>query len=266
MITTNLFEASPARSITDKEGCFSVLEYERDVSVSPEVAQLAYFESEMNIRKRQLIAEVSDEVGVIAQAGAMQIMLGDVDVSTDVESAGEFFKKIVGSAVTKETVIKPYYTGEGLLVLEPTYNHIILENVSEWGEGIVIEDGMFLACDDSVSYELNARSNFSSAIFGGEGLFNTVLYGNGIAALESPVPKEELIVVNLQDDIIKVDGDMAIAWSANLDFTVKKSMKTLVGSAVSKEGLVNVYEGTGKVLIAPVRRNAEIQNIKKDGK
>jgi len=44
---------------------------------------------------------------------------------------------------------------------------------------------------------------------------------------------------------------MAIAWSNSLKFTVERSAKSLVGSAMSKEGLVNVYRGTGKVLMAP---------------
>ena len=38
----------------------------------------------------------------------------------------------------------------------------------------------------------------------------------------------------------------------SLSFTVERSAKTLVGSAMSGEGLVNVYRGTGKILMAPV--------------
>ena len=45
---------------------------------------------------------------------------------------------------------------------------------------------------------------------------------------------------------------MAIAWSGSLDFTVERSGKSLIGSAASGEGLVNVYRGTGKVLMSPV--------------
>ena len=45
---------------------------------------------------------------------------------------------------------------------------------------------------------------------------------------------------------------MAIAWSGSLEFTVERSGKTLVGSAASGEGLVNMYRGTGRVLLAPV--------------
>lgn len=45
---------------------------------------------------------------------------------------------------------------------------------------------------------------------------------------------------------------MAIAWSPSLKFTVERSSKTLIGSAASGEGLVNVYRGTGKILMTPV--------------
>ena len=84
-------------------------------------------------------------------------------------------------------------------------------------------------------------------------LFNLGIEGNGILALESPCPKEELIEINLVNDVLKIDGNMAIAWSGSLEFTVERSGKSLIGSAASGEGLVNVYRGTGKVLLAPVR-------------
>ena len=58
--------------------------------------------------------------------------------------------------------------------------------------------------------------------------------------------------ITLDNDVLKVDGNMAIAWSGSLEFTVERSGKTLVGSAASGEGLVNVYRETGRVLLAPV--------------
>ena len=88
---------------------------------------------------------------------------------------------------------------------------------------------------------------------GNEGLFNLGIVGSGVLCLESPCPKEELVEVTLRDDVIKIDGNMAVAWSGSLDFTVERSGRSLMGSAVSGEGLVNVYRGTGKVLFAPVR-------------
>ena len=125
--------------------------------------------------------------------------------------------------------------------------------MAQWGGSIVLDDGLFLACESSLTHKTVARSNFSSAIAGGEGLFNLGIQGNGILCLESRCPKEELIEITLDNDVLKIDGNMAIAWSGSLNFTVERSGKSLIGSAASGEGLVNVYRGTGKVLMAPVR-------------
>jgi len=258
MVKTNLGVETDSRKIVEKRGRFTVIEYLRDISVSPKMAQEAYFASEMNVRKRQLLVDLDLQMGVYVQAGEMQMMIGDIEASTSVRGAGDFLKKIVKSSVTKETIIKPRYTGTGTLILEPTFYHILLVDLDEWEGDVVIEDGMFLACEDSVDLEVTARKNVSSLIFGGEGIFNTMLAGQGIVALESPIPADELIVVDLVDDVIKIDGDMAIAWSSTLKFTVEKTTSTLIGSIASGEGLVNVYSGTGRVLIAPVRKNIGI--------
>ena len=173
----------------------------------------------------------------------------------DSKGVGDFFGKAVRGKVTGESAVKPEYTGNGVLVLEPTYRHILLVDLADWNGSIVLDDGLFLACDSKLKQKAVMRSNFSSAVAGGEGLFNLGVVGNGVLCLESPSPKEELIEVTLQDDVLKVDGNMAIAWSGTLDFTVERSGKTLLGSAASGEGLVNVYRGTGKVLLAPVGGN-----------
>jgi len=257
MIKSNLYEKSNAKSVVASKGGFSVIEYERDLSINPQMAQMAFYASKMDIRKRQLVAELT-EIGVITQRGLMQLMFGDITAETGLSGVKDLMKKIAGSVVTNETAIKPHYIGNGTLVLEPTFNHIILVDLCDWKSGIVIEDGMFLACEDSIELKIEARKTLSSLVMGNEGIFNTVLLGEGVVALESPVPEDELIIVDIEDDIIKIDGNMAIAWSPDLEFTVEKATSTLIGSAVSGEGFVNVYSGTGKVMIAPVRHNEGI--------
>ncbi len=258
MIKTNLFDTSDAKRIVLQRGRFSVLEYVRDVSVNPEMAATAYFASAMNVRKRQLIASITQEAGVVAQKGSMQLMLGDLSARTDISGVGDLMKKYIGSKVTGESAIKPLYTGDGTLVLEPTFRYVLLEDMEEWPAGMVIEDGMFLACDETVEISVTSRTTASSAVLGGEGIFNTSLSGRGIAALESPVPREELVEVVLENDTVKIDGNMAVAWSKDLKFTVERTTPTLVGSMASGEGLVNVYRGTGRILVAPVQSNRGI--------
>jgi uncharacterized protein (AIM24 family) len=247
----NFMENDDVRKI-DSLGAFSVLEYQRDLSVSPENAMNAYFCAEMNIRRRQIVCDLSYS-NVTVQSGAMQWMVGDVRATTGIKGVGDLVGKAVRSKMTEESTIKPEYTGDGVLVLEPTYKHIILLDVADWNGSVVLEDGMFIACESSLKHKAVMRSTFSSAVAGNEGLFNLGLQGKGVVCLESPVPKGELVEITLEDDVLKVDVNQVIAWSGSLKFTVERSGKSLIGSAASGEGLVNTYRGTGKVLLAPLR-------------
>ena len=246
----NLLENDDIRVLTEL-GPFTVIEYLRDLSVSPTNAATAYFASEMNVRRRQVICDLK-KANITLQAGAMQWMVGNVNATTGIKGVGDLFGKAIRGKATGESAIKPEYTGDGTLVLEPTYKYILLEDVSDWNGSLILEDGLFLACDSNLTHKAVMRSNLSSAVAGGEGLFNLGLSGKGVVALECPCPREELIEINLQDDVLKIDGNMAIAWSGSLNFTVERSGKTLIGSAASGEGLVNVFRGTGRVLMAPV--------------
>jgi len=253
MYKINNFTNNDDIKILNSKGAFTVVEYQRDLSVSPGYAEIAYYSNEMNVRKRQVICDMATTPGVTVQAGAMQWSVGDVNATTGVKGVGDLLGKAMRGSVTGESAIKPEYTGSGTLVLEPTYKYILLIDVADWNGSIVLDDGLFLACESTLKHKAVARSNFSSAVAGGEGLFNLGIQGNGILCVESECPAEELIEVTLENDVLKVDGNMAIAWSGSLNFTVERSGKSLIGSAASGEGLVNVYRGTGKVLLAPVR-------------
>lgn len=239
-------------NVLDSMGPFTVIEYVRDLSVAPTNAMAAYFCNAMNVRKRQVMCDLG-QANVTVQSGAMQWMVGNVKATTGIKGVGDLLGKAVRGKVTGESAIKPEYTGDGVMVLEPTYKHIILLDVDDWNGSVVLDDGMFLACDANLRHKAVMRSTLSSAVAGNEGMFNLGIIGSGVLCLESPCPKEELVEVTLRDDVIKIDGNMAVAWSGSLDFTVERSGRSLVGSAVSGEGLVNVYRGTGKVLFAPVR-------------
>ena len=236
--------------ILSELGAFQVIEYQRDLSVTPGSALTAYYSAQMNVRKRQLVCHLS-RAPVTIQAGAMQWMLGNVSATTGIKGVGDLFGKALRGKATGESAIKPEYAGDGLLVLEPTYKHLILMSADDWGGSVVLDDGLFLACESSLQHKAVMRSNLSSAVAGGEGMFNLSLNGSGVFCLESKCPREELIEITLQNDVLKIDGNFAIAWSNSLEFTVERSGKSLIGSAASGEGLVNVYRGTGKVLMMP---------------
>lgn len=239
------------RKITKQLGPFSVLEYLKDLSVSPYSAATSYFMEKMGVRRKQVICSLKDSQ-IRMQAGALQWMTGNIQMETDVKGAGDFLGKMVKGAVTKESAVKPVYKGTGIVALEPTYKYLIPINVGEWEGGVTLEDGMYLVSEGTVQMNVVSRKNASSAILGGEGLFNLSLSGQGCAVLESNVPMEELIEISITNGELKIDGKQAVCWSTSLDFTVEKSTKSLIGSAMSNEGLLNVFRGTGKVLMSPV--------------
>ncbi len=246
----NLHNNENIKKIAER-GCYEVFEHQKDMSVTPDSASIAYFMQEMNCRKRQVLCNLNGN-SVKVQAGAMQWTAGDVTMNSGIKGAKDFLGKALKGIATGESTAKPVYQGNGYVMFEPTYKYIILEDISAWGTGMVLDDGLFLACDSSIQEEVVARKNVSSALLGGEGLFNLSLSGQGVAVLESSVPREELIEIILDNDEVRIDGNMAIAWSKSLQFTVEKSTKSLLGSLASGEGVVNVYRGTGKILMAPV--------------
>ena len=245
----NLIDNKNIKTLEQK-GCYAVLEHQDDLSISPWEATDAYFMAKMNVKRRQVLCALNNSA-VRVQAGAMQWTSGSVEMDANIGGMGGFLKKAVSAKVTGESAVKPVYGGTGYLMLEPTFRHLLLEDVGSWGQGVVLDDGLFLACDQQVQEHVVSRSNFSSAIFGGKGLFNLALSGNGICVLESPVPREELIEFVLDNDTVKIDGSMAIAWSASLQFTVEKATRSIIGAGLSGEGFVNVYRGSGRILMAP---------------
>lgn len=248
----NFLDNNQNLNIMSQMGNFTVFEHLQDLSVSPGSAQSSYFMSQMGCTPKQVLITLNDDA-IRLKPGAMQMMIGNISQETGVKSAGDLIGKALKAKVTGDNAIKPLYKGSGYIITEPTYAFPIIVNTDDWGGSIVCDDGMFICCDDELKDKVVARSNFSSAIAGGEGLFNLCLEGSGYAVLNSACPIKELYEITLENDCIKIDGNNAVCWSRSLAFTVERSGKSLLGSAASGEGLVNVYRGTGKILVAPLK-------------
>ncbi|GKV68900.1 hypothetical protein NCCP2716_13980 [Sporosarcina sp. NCCP-2716] len=67
--------------VKEELGPFKVVEFQRELSTDRASAQSAYFASEMNVRRRQLVCDVGQS-NITIQAGAMQWMAGDVKATT----------------------------------------------------------------------------------------------------------------------------------------------------------------------------------------
>jgi uncharacterized protein (AIM24 family) len=191
---------------------------------------------------KMIKATINNET-IRAESGALHYMQGRIELKTPMPSAGGILK----SMVTAETIVRPTYTGTGTIFFGPPIfgEHMILElNNEAW----VLDRGAYVCSDNSV--EVGAfRNKAMSALMSGEGWFQTKVEGKGKVVLQAQGPVQ---AIDLRDDKLVVDGSFAVARQAQLDFSVQRATKGLLGSAASGEGLVNVIQGTGRVYIAPI--------------
>lgn len=217
-------------------------------STNTHSAQNLWFMSQANIKARQIAIYITND-GMKIEPGAMSYFQGPLEMVSGV-TAGNFLGRMVSGALTGEKMAMPEYKGSGILVLEPSFKHFIIAELDP-GETIITDKGMFYCAQSSVQVKPILNNQVSGALLGGEGVFQTALTGPGLVILESPVPLCEINIINLNNDVLRVDGNFALLRTGNMQFTVERSARTLIGSAVSGEGLVNVFRGTGQVWIAP---------------
>lgn len=178
---------------------------------------------------------------VRTESGAMYYMRGNIVMESKAPSAGGFLKALA----TGEKIFRPTYKGTGELYLEPSFSgyHILELNGDEW----ILDKGAYWASDGKVEVDIYTNKIFAS-LMGSEGWFQTRVKGKGKVVIAAPGPVE---VMNLQKDRLVVDGSFAVARTSSLNCRVEKATKSLFGSMTSGEFLVNTFEGTGTVLLAP---------------
>lgn len=203
---------------------------------------MANFEIVSTQGLKMIKATLNNEM-IRAESGALHYMQGNVELKTPAPSAGGILKAMV----TSENIVKPTYTGTGTVFLGPPIfgEYLILELN---GEAWVLDRGAYVCSDAGI--EVGAfRNKAMNALMSGEGWFQTKVEGKGKVVLQAQGPVQ---AIDLRNDKLVVDGSFAVARQAQLDFSVQKATKGLLGAAASGEGLVNVIQGTGRVYLSPV--------------
>jgi len=230
-----------------------VLQYEKLAGNSPYSAADLFYAEKMNIKLKQIkITLKNPSASIVTEAGALHYMKGNIELKTGInpgQSVGGFLKNLATSVVTNESAVKPHYVGQGEIYLEPTFGHyalLTMENTT-----LIADKGIFFCCEPALQIGVETMKNLSTAVAGGEGLFQTKISGSGICVLSIPVPMEELVQVDLNNEVLKVDGNFGLFRMGKIDFGVERSTKSIIGSAATGEGLLQTYRGTGRVWLAP---------------
>ncbi|WP_249862621.1 AIM24 family protein [Paenibacillus konkukensis] len=226
--------------------CYEQLAGSDDIGSS----EMLYFLQQSGSRLKQVKITLQNS-SVLLESGALHFMKGRIDVQNNAGGVGGMLKKFISSGLTGESMFKPVYSGSGDIYLEPSFGHYLLVELHD--EELVADKGMFYACEASVSVGVERMKNLSSAIAGGEGLFQTKLSGSGLCVLSSPVPDHEIVKIKLNNEKLQVDGNFALLRKGNIQYSVEKSSKSIFGSLTSGEGLLQTFTGTGEVWVAPTQ-------------
>ncbi len=249
-ISNSLTILSEMESPTAK---FTVLEYD-DLMGSSDLSSafmLSYMKNS-NIKLRQ-VKILLRSASAFIENGALSYMRGNLDISSNVGGVGGLASKFITSKLTGEHIIKPLLRGTGEILLEPSFNHYVLIDLEE-NEEIIVDNKFFFAAEGTVQLIAKMINSVSGAVLGKETLFQTGLKGKGLVVLELPVPETEIFKYKLNNDTLKVDGNFAFLRTAGIDFTVERSTGSLFGSAISGEGFLNVFRGTGEVWLMQTKQ------------
>lgn len=212
------------------------------------MASSLFFMEQAGIREKFIRIILNDDT-VTTESGALYYLKGHIENKVNIGGATGLLGKAVKSKLTGEKAFNPQYSGTGIVVLEPTFGYYVLYPMDN--ESIIVDKSLYYCHLGNLKVEPVMQQNLSAGFAGGEGWFQTKITGSGVVALSIPVPLEEIVVYNLNNEECQVDGNFAILRSSDINFSVTKSTKGIVGTLASGEGLLNTFRGSGELWLAP---------------
>lgn len=218
------------------DSAFQVLEFEKLRGVCDYETAAAVEVMNSTGAKLKQVRIILDHSAVKIEPGVVSYMKGSIEKKNSTNKALSLGKKLISSKFSSEvSEDKPIYGGHGEIFLEPSFQHFVLVELED--EEIIIDDKLFLACEDTIEIK--------SVIAGRK--YENVLSGSGIVVLELPVPADEIFKCKIFNDQLKVDGDFAVLRSGSVEYSTEHS------AMVSGSGMINVYNGIGDIWLLPTK-------------
>jgi uncharacterized protein (AIM24 family) len=214
------------------------------------VANNLFYASESGMRLKMVRLTI-EKSKVRSEPGALYFMKGNLEMKAS--TGGGVMKGLARKMLSGESFFVNEIHGTGEIYLEPSFGHFFLYHVKKEDKAIIVDKSLFYAGSAGLDISSVMQKNISSSLFGGEGMFQTKIQGEGIAVLYSPVPVSELQKIQLNGDKLSVDGNFALLRSEGVEFKAEKSSKSWVATSVSGEGLLQTFSGIGSVWIAPTQ-------------
>lgn len=229
---------------------FEVVRYERlQGSDDLNIAQKVFFANQANIYLKMVRVTLNNSE-LLLEPSALYFMKGHLQLEST--TGGGIAKGLMRKFLTGETLFQSRIKGSGEVFLEPSFGHFSLFNIEN--DALIFDKSSFYCASAGIEISAKLQSNISSALFGGEGFFQTQAAGTGVVVLVSPVPASELITYELAaGEKLSVDGNFAFVRTASVSFHAEMSSKSIFGTVVSGELLLQTFTGPGIVWLAPTQ-------------
>ncbi|SMO64287.1 AIM24 family protein [Paracoccus laeviglucosivorans] len=188
---------------------------------------------------RQVRVDIQGET-VRARRGAMSTMRGDIKLTPRLPGFGDIFRAMF----TSEARIRPYYTGSGSIMLQPSLAGYHLLDVAP-GESWILEPEIYWASEGGVELGI-CREPLWASFWSGDGFFTwkTTLRNHGRVAINAPGPVEVVDV----DGELRVQGRLVLGRTEGLRFSSRPAA-SWPRSMISGQKRLRVFTGKGKALV-----------------
>jgi uncharacterized protein (TIGR00266 family) len=207
-------------------------------------------ETEMQFPLARLVM-TQGETARIAR-GSMVYRTAGVDLNTKLNASGsgigKFVKAVARSAVSGESVfiteVVSNMPGAEVAIAPACPGTICRLDIG--AQQYRLNDRSFLAMDGSVVYTME-RQSLGKALLGGQGGFFVMTTDGQGTMLVCAFGSVKEIQLNNADGFA-IDNNHVVAWDRALDYGIQLQ-SGFWGSIGTGEGVVNVFRGTGKVLV-----------------
>ena len=192
---------------------------------------------------------------VLAAKGAMVAYQGQITFNHEGSgSVGKFLKKVL----TNEDLPLMRVSGQGEVFFANDAGYVHLVELT--GDALSVNGHNLIAFDATLEWDIK-RVQGAGMMAGG--LFNTVLSGQGTAAL---VSVGQPVVLDCSQQPTFVDVQAAVAWSANLvpNLVSSMNMRSMLRGGTG-EAFQYAFHGPGFVIVQPSEWSAAAQQAQSAG-
>nr|WP_250808334.1 TIGR00266 family protein [Neorhizobium tomejilense] len=207
------------------------------------------------------ILEQFEEIN--CESNAMVMIEGNLDLKGEMKGG---FWSAVGRKLTNG---ESFFTqsikatrGPGAAILAPVLPGDIQLLECGAGRQFLMNDGVFLACESTVSVNVKMQSIGRALFAGSGGFFVGETAGQGKLAVNGFGSVYKLDIDNPPDNPVIIDNNHVVAWDSRLKYDLALGTKrssgffgSLVSSVTSGEGVVLKFSGKGQVVICSRNRS-----------